>query len=553
MSGKETEARWVTHEVFNQSPPLEDVNLFTGDRALRAAVTNAGGDWADNRLAEYGALAGGELMALGAAANKHVPELKTHDRFGNRIDEVEYHPSYHRLMEAGVKHGLHALPWQEPRDGAHVARAALFYMHAQAEAGTLCPLTMTFAVVPALRADPNIAAEWMPRLLSGDYDPTARPVTEKRGATMGMAMTEKQGGSDVRANTTRARPLGKGGPGAAYELVGHKWFCSAPMSDAFLTLAQTENGLSCFLLPRWRPDGVRNDFHIQRLKDKLGNRSNASAEIEYRGAYAVMLGPEGRGVRTIIEMVHHTRLDCTVGSAGLMRQAVAQALHHARHREAFGKRLADQPLMQNVLADLAVESEAALVMAMRLAQAFDKSGQDAQERLFARVGTAVGKYWSCKRAPALIYEAMECLGGNGYVEESILPRLYREAPVNAIWEGSGNVIALDVLRAFAREPESRDAFIAELERGRGGDARYDAYLDVLAAELGDSQELEYRARRVVEAMAKALQARLLMDGGDADVAEAFLASRLAGGDGEEYGTLPRGLAVGRIIERATPA
>jgi putative acyl-CoA dehydrogenase len=422
----------------------------------------------------------------------------------------------------------------------------------QVEAGHGCPISMTYSAVPALRVQPELAAEWEPRFTSTTYDPRMMPAPGKAGALCGMAMTEKQGGSDVRANTTRARAVAGRGPGAEYELTGHKWFCSAPMCDAFLVLAQAEKGLSCFLLPRWRPDGTRNAFHLQRLKDKLGNRSNASSEVEFAGAWARMVGEEGRGVATIIEMVNHTRLDCVIGSAAGMRQAVAQATHHAAHRAAFGKRLADQPLMRNVLADLCVESEGATAAMMRLARAYDEGTADESQRRFARIATAVIKYWVCKRAPALVAEALECLGGNGYVEESMMPRLYREAPLNSIWEGSGNVICLDVLRAMAHGPEVVDALFEEIARARGADRRLDGFVAVLREDLSHFEDVEVRARRLVERLAVALQASLLVRHGDAAVADAFCASRLAADRGLAFGTLPPGVDFARIVERARP-
>jgi putative acyl-CoA dehydrogenase len=411
---------------------------------------------------------------------------------------------------------------------------------------------MTYASMPTLRHQEEILAEWEPRVLGTEYDGRMVPAAEKSAVLIGMAMTEKQGGSDVRANTTRAVAIDGGGPGGAYEITGHKWFCSAPMCDAFLTLAYTETGLSCFLVPRWRPDGTRNPFFIQRLKDKVGNRSNASSEIEYRGTWARMVGEEGRGVRTIIEMVHHTRLDCVAGSAGLMRQAVAQAVHHANHRSAFGRRLVEQPLMQNVLADLALEAEAATAAMLRLARAYDAGPRDPGEQLFARLATAVVKYWVCKRWPVLAAEALECLGGNGYVEESLLPRNYREAPLNSIWEGSGNVICLDVLRAMARGPEVADAFFAEVGAARGGDRRLDAFVDAVRRELGDFADAELRARRLVERLALALQGSLLVRHAPTAVADAFCASRLAGDRGLAFGTLPAGTDCAAIIERERP-
>jgi putative acyl-CoA dehydrogenase len=541
-----------THEVLNQPPPLEGYDVFATDRVLGEALEREGGGWARDRLHALGMEAGGEAMTWGRLANANPPVLRTHDRFGRRIDEVEFHPAWHELLRLAVHHELHGLPWREPRPGAHVARAALFYLLAQAEAGHGCPISMTYSAVPALRAQPDLAAEWEPRIVSDRYDARVRPASEKAGVLVGMAMTEKQGGSDVRANTTRAHALGRGGPGGEYEITGHKWFCSAPMCDAFLVLAQTERGPSCFLLPRWRPDGSRNRFHLQRLKDKLGNRSNASSEVEFDEAWARLVGEEGRGVPTIIEMVTHTRLDCVIGSASGMRQAVAQATHHAAHRTAFGKRLVEQPLMQNVLADLCVESEAATLTMMRLARAYDEGAHDERQRHFARLATAVSKYWVCKRQPMLVAEALECLGGNGYVEESILPRLYREAPLNGLWEGSGNVICLDVLRAIGRSHEAVDAFFAEIGSAGGADPRLDAFVEMLRRDLADVSAAELRARRLVERLALALQGALVVRHGDPAVAEAFCASRLAGDHGAAFGTLPRGIECTRIIERAMP-
>jgi putative acyl-CoA dehydrogenase len=550
MSGNELRPRHLTHEVLNQPPPLSGYNLFTEDRALSAALRRDGAAWSEERVRALGGIASGEPMTWGVQANTYPPVLRTHDRYGHRIDEVEYHPAWHLLMTLGIAHELHALPWRDPRPGAHVARAALFYIMGQVEAGFGCPISMTYSAVPALRAQPDVAAEWVPRLVSTEYDPRFRPAWEKHGAICGMAMTEKQGGSDVRANSTRARALGKGGPGGEYEITGHKWFCSAPMSDVFLVLAHTERGLSCFLLPRWLPDGSKNRFAIQRLKDKLGNRSNASSEVEFDAAWARMVGEDGRGVPTIIEMVNHTRLDCVIGAAAGIRQAVAQATHHAAHRAAFGKRLVEQPLMQNVLADLCIESEAATITMMRLARAYDESARDPQHHALARLATAVCKYWVCKRAPVLVAEALECLGGSGYVEESLLPRLYREAPLNGIWEGSGNVICLDVLRAMGRAPESVAAFFDEVDGADEPALR--ASIADLRRELGDFADIETRARRLVEKMALVFQASLLVRHGHPAVAAAFCASRLARDAGLALGTLPRGLDFAHIIERARP-
>jgi putative acyl-CoA dehydrogenase len=535
-----------THVVLNQATPLADYDVFSSDRALVEAVDRESAGWARERLVALGKLAGSsEMIDRGDKANKFPPVLRTHDRFGHRIDEIEFHPAWHELMRTAVRHELHALPWREPRPGAHVARAALFLVLTQAEAGFGCPISMTYSAVPALRAQPELAHEWEPRFLSTEYDPRARPAADKSGALCGMAMTEKQGGSDVRANTTRATALGKG----EYALTGHKWFCSAPMCDAFLVLAQAERGLSCFLLPRWRPDGTRNAVYIQRLKDKLGNRSNASSEIELDGAWARLVGEEGRGVATIIEMVSHTRLDCTIGAAAGMRQSVAQAIHHAQNRSAFGKRLVDQPAMQNVLADLALESEAATATMARLARAFDDAQSDSNARRLARLATAICKYWVCKRAAAHAAEALECFGGNGYVEESGMPRLYREAPLNGIWEGSGNVICLDVLRAMSKDPESVELFFAEVDRA--GDSRLAAYAQRLRKELADHGELELRARALVEQLAILWQSSLLIRHAPELVADAFVASRLEGKRGLAFGTLPRGTHCVAIIERAS--
>ena len=540
----------ATHGVNNQPPPLVGYNLFDADPALRESLEREGGSWAQDAVHELGRLAGTEeAIAWGFQANANPPQLHTHDRFGNRIDEVEFHPAWHRLMEVAIGNGLHALPWRDPRPGAHAARAAAFYVWSQVEGGHGCPVSMTYAAIPALRNQPNVAERWEPLMTTLDYDPGLRPPAGKRGVLLGMAMTEKQGGSDVRANTTRAVPAGVDGE---YLLTGHKWFCSAPMCDAFLVLAQAPGGLSCFLLPRVLDDGTRNQFYIQRLKDKLGNRSNASAEIELHGAWAVMVGEEGRGVRTIIDMVNITRLDCVIGSASLMRQAVAQATHHTAHRSAFGRLLSEQPLMVNVLADLAVESEATTVLMMRLAGAVDRATEP-REAAFKRLALAVAKYWTTKRSIAVVAEALECHGGNGYVEESIMPRLYREAPLNSIWEGSGNVNALDVLRAMKREPQSVLAYLDELDEVRGMDPRLDDAVRNLKKLLSDGDDAEARARTVVELMAVALQAALLVRYGDPYVADAFCASRLDSGGGRSFGTLQPSSHLPGIVERHRPA
>src|ERR687887_221061 len=510
----------LTHDVLNQSVPFEDVNLFETDRALQEGLEREGAGWAVDRARDTGAVAGSaEAQEHGRRAERNEPRLITHDRFGHRVDRVELDPSWHWLLRGAVEREIHALPWRDSQPGAHVARAALELLWTHANAGVMCPVSMTYSAVPALRRDPALAAEWEPRLTLPDYE---------RGALCGMAMTEKQGGSDVRANTTRAEPAGDGW----YEITGHKWFCSYPPCDIFLTLAQTPAGLSCFLF-----EGRHPGFQIQRLKDKLGTRSLPSSEVEFKRLPARLVGEEGRGVRTIIEMVNHTRLDCLIGSATGMRRAVAEAVHHARHRMAFGKLLAEQPAMPNVLADLAIEAEAAMAAAMRVARAYDE-----QDTPFRRLATAVMKYWVCKRQSPHAAEALECLGGNGVVEESCMPLIYRDAPLNSIWEGSGNVAALDVLRALAREPEGLPALLAECELASGADARLDEHLSSLKADLAalDPEDAQYRARSIVERLAVALQASLLVRYAPPAVADAFCAGRLTD-HGRVYGTLPKGI------------
>ena len=541
-----------THEVVNVSNELVDYNAYTQDAALVDGVAREGGGWAHEALTAFGQLTGSaETIELGALANRNPPEFDTHDRFGNRVDLVRFHPSYHRLMQTAIEHGLHSSPWTDPRAGAHVARAAHTYLQTQVEAGHGCPITMTFAAIPALRHTPGLAARWEPKITARVYDPRNVPDTQKAGLTIGMAMTEKQGGSDVRANTTRAYPLGAEGPGQAYELVGHKYFVSAPMCDAFLVLAQAPGGLSCFLLPRWRPDGTKNPLQVLRLKRKMGNVSNASSETELRGALAWMVGEEGRGVRTIIDMVAMTRFDCMIGSTAGQRAAVAQALHHCAIRSAFGKVLNQQPLMQNVLADLVLEHEGSLALTLRMARALDHRA-DPHEDLLVRLVTAVGKYWICKRTPHHAYEAMECIGGSGVMEDSPFPRLFRESPVNAIWEGSGNVQCLDVLRAMQKTPAVVEAFFREVGKARGANATLDGWISALKKEFADLSDLEYRARAVVDRMALAIQAALLVQHAPPAVADAFSASRLADGGHRNYGTLPRGVDAAAIIARATP-
>ncbi len=546
--------RFITHVVENQAPPLGDYDAFATDIALQEALEREGGGWARDALAAFGPVAGGEAMALGALANQHRPAFRPCDAFGNRIDEVAFHPSYHRLMQLGVEHGVPNFSWRhEGRPGAHVARAALAYLHMQPEQGNNCPLTMTHACVPTLRQQPALAREWLPRILAPRYDGRAVPADAKPGNTIGMGMTEKQGGSDVRSNTTRAAPVGSPGPGEAYELVGHKFFFSAPMSDAFLVLAQAAGGLSCFLMPRFLPDGARNAIRIQRLKDKLGDWSNASSEVEFTGALAWLVGEEGRGVAAILEMVALTRQDCMIGSAGIMRQALVRAIHHARGRRAFGRRLVEQALMKNVLADLVLESEAAMALTMRVARAIDASPRDPAEAAFARVATAIGKYHVCKRCPPMVNEAQECLGGSGYIEESILPRLYRQAPVNSIWEGSGNIQCLDLLRALRREPATREALLAELAGVAGESRRLDEEARWIERTLDDDGALESRARLLTERTALALEAAALLRSGRQDVAGLFVATRLDGQRGQCFGTLPANAPFDALIERAFPA
>jgi len=536
-----------TFRDANQPPPFEGRNLYLADRALQDAASREGASWAHERLVGWGELLGrAETFALAARANRYPPELRTHDRFGERIDEVGFDPAWHDLMRLAMREGEHCTPWIEPRDGAQVARAVAYLLHAEVENGTQCPLTMTYAAVPVLRrhaaALPPLADLWLPRILEREYDPRSLPVADKASALIGMGMTERQGGSDVRANLTRAERSAD----RSYRLTGHKWFFSAPMCDAHLVLAQTGAGLSCFLLPRLLPDGTRNAVRIVRLKDKLGNRSNASSEVEFDGAHAWLLGEEGRGVPVIIEMVQHTRLDCAIGSAGLVRGAVAQALHHATHRRAFGRRLVEQLLMQNVLADLTLEAEASTALALRLARAFEAAAPES-ERSLARLATPAIKYWVCKRAATVVAEAMEVLGGNGYVEESALPRFYREAPLNSIWEGSGNVMCLDVLRAARRESAAIDALLAEMALACGADARLDRHAAMLAMALRQPDTQERDARRIAGAIAVGLAAALLVRHAPAAIGDAYCASRLDDGYAGALGTLPAGVDLPAIV------
>jgi putative acyl-CoA dehydrogenase len=536
-----------SHDVTNVPPPFAGRNLYASDAALRDAARLYGGDWVEGPLSALGAAAGSEeVLQWGEDANRYPPELRTFDRFGRRIDEVKFHPAYHRLMGLAMEHRIHSIGWTEKRAGRHAAHAAMLAMLTGAEAGVMCPISMTYACVPALRHQPGIAAVWEPQIIGGVYDAPLRPIAGKQGLTIGMAMTEKQGGSDVRANTTRAFPLGPGGPGEDYRLVGHKFFCSAPMCDAFLTLAYTAKGLSCFLVPRIKPDGERNAFHIMRLKDKLGNRSNASSEIEYHDTFAQMIGEEGRGIATIIDMVHHTRLDTMAGSLGIMRRALAEAVHHVSHRRAFQKTLIDQPLMRAVVADLAVDYEAAAALTMRVARAFD--GETEAGRSFARLAVALGKFWIAKRTPHFVYECLECLGGGGYVEESPVARYYREAPLNAIWEGSGNVIALDILRTLQKDPNAIEAYFAELSPARGAHPIFDQSFEDLGRAL-QGGAAEAAARHVADTRALALQAALLLRHASPGVASAFCDLRLAPGRTINYGASVAEIDVSAILTR----
>lgn len=551
MFAREPMTHFSTHDVVNQPCPLKNYNVYNQDQALVEGLHREGAASFDQSAQTLGESAGSEdVIRLGFLANDYPPELKSYDRYGQRIDEIEFHPAYHELMRLGFGAGIQSIAWNNHGPGGHVAHTALIYLMAQVDAGVCCPIAMSYAAVPSLKRQPDVAAEWLPKILSQQYDPRCIPADEKTGCTIGMAMTEKQGGSDVRANTTKATPIASGGPGKAYHLTGHKWFYSAPMSDVFLTLAKTNAGLSCFLVPRWLPEGHRNCFYIQRIKHKLGNQSNASAEMEYHNTWAQLIGSESEGVRTIIDMVHHTRLDASASGAGLMRAALVQAIHHAVHRSAFGKRLIKQPGMKNVLADLALESEAATTLFLRVARTFDDSGANESERLLCRFGTALAKYWINKRAPAFVAEALECHGGAGYIEESIMPRLYREAPLNGIWEGSGTVVCLDILRTLYKERDAIDAYITEIEQARGCDKRLDRYIESVKQLLLSFSFSECDARRITEQLALCLQAALLVRHAPTNTADAFCASRLGANWGYTFGTLPRGLPFSRLIERA---
>jgi putative acyl-CoA dehydrogenase len=540
------------HEVTNQPPPLEPYNLLHTDRALGAALIRENAAWAAGELDALGKTLGApETVRLGFAANINPPLLRAFDRYGHRIDEVEFHPAWHALLSLAVEAGLHSSPWAAPRPGAHVARAAGTFMLAQIESGVYCPIAMTYGAVPALRHAPAAAAEWLPRIFTRQYDPRFCPAAEKTGVLLGMAMTENQGGSDLRTNTTQAEFAGSDGARRLFRLTGQKWFMSAPMCDAFLVLAQSSGGLSCFLVPRWTRDGARNAIHLVRLKDKLGNRSNASSEVEFAGAEGELIGEEGRGIPTIIEMSNYARLDCAIGSAGLIRQAIAQAIHHASYRVAFQKKLIDQPLMANVLADLALESEAATALTMRLARAYDEA--DERALVWRRVMTPAAKFWICKRAPPLAAEAMEVLGGSGYVEECVMPRLYREGPVNSIWEGAGNIMCLDVLRALERMPAAAELLLHEIAESGHADKRLAGAADFLAHRLaGRDWKDESQARAIVRDLVVCMQAALLVRHAPAAIADAFCASRLGNRPGGTFGLLPGGIDHRAIVERAAP-
>jgi putative acyl-CoA dehydrogenase len=536
----------MARPAHNQPPPLVDYNLLRTDRALAQGIEREGAAWALPELARTGAALGTcENFERARLANAYPPVLRTFDAGGERIDRVEFHPAWHELLSGITARGLHSGPWAHPRPGAHVARAGSYFMQAQIESGTLCPTTMTYGSVAAIRTDPDLARQVLPVIYAPVHDPRELPIGEKRGAMVGMGMTEKQGGSDVRTNTTRAERQ----PDGSYRLDGHKWFFSAPQCDAHLVLAQTDHGLSCLFVPRLTADGARNGIHIQRLKDKVGNRSNASSEVEFVAAHGTLLGEDGRGVSTILEMGTYTRLDCVIGSAGMMRRALVQALHHARHRVVFARQLIDQPLMRSVLADLVVESEAATLLALRLARAFE-SEHDEGELAFRRVMTSAAKFWVCKRGPQLAAEAMEVLGGNGYVEEAMLGRIYREMPVNSIWEGSGNIMCLDVLRAFSKSAHTAAAVLAELELARGLDARYDAALAALAGRLTSGELQEADARTLVRDLVLVMQACLLLRSSRADAAETFCESRFTRCWGAVFGDAPAGSRTREILDAA---
>ncbi|CAL1517958.1 acyl-CoA dehydrogenase family protein [Chitinophaga sp. MM2321] len=531
---------------INQVPVIEDYNSFTTHEVLQDAVNAYGGSWINEQATAFGKIMGSHPMQeAGNLANKNLPVLKTHDRFGNRLDVVEFHPAYHEMMEVSIRHQVHSIAWTSNRSGAYLAHSVLAYLKQQIDEGSSCPLTMTFAVVPSLKIVADIAEEWLPLVLSNEYDARHIPYFDKKGVTFGMAMTEPQGGSDVRANLTFAKPMGHG----IYKITGRKWFCSAPMSDAFLILAQTDKGLSCFLVPRFTLEGEKNKLYFQRLKDKLGNKSNASGEVEFHEAWGKIIGDEGRGVANIMEMVRHTRLDCAIGSAATMQRALTEVIHHCNYRSVFGKKLIDQPLMKNVLADLCLESEAATTLAMRLAKGFDDAIFDEEAMHFTRIATAIGKFWNTKRAVLVLGEALECIGGNGYVEESIMPRLYRDVPVNAIWEGSGNIQALDVLRAMHKEPASKEALMNYFRKAKGLDPTLDLHLADLQQLMTNPAAYEFNARIMVEKMALAIQAIELIQIAPPSIAQLFCESRLSEKRNLTWGTLAHENILHEVINR----
>ena len=538
-----------THEVENMPPYMGNQDLWKNDKNLREAVKREGAGWAEKNLSAFGHLMGcTEMFDHAEKANKNPPELKAFDQYGNRINYVDYHPSYHHLLGVAIKNEIPSFAWKHKKQGSQVAHMALTYMFNQVEGGVMCPMSMTYSVIPALKHNPNLEAQWLPKVLSNEYDDRDIPIDQKLGGTIGMFMTEKQGGSDVRANSTRAKPVSSSvGNGSEYLLTGHKYFCSAPMCDAFLVLANTNVGLSCFLVPRWKPNGERNSFFIQRLKDKLGNRSNASSEIELDNTLGTMIGEEGKGIKTILDMVIGNRIYCAVSSASLMRQAVVQVLHHVSHRSAFQKRLIDQPLMRNVVADMILESEAALNLSLRVARAVDNQNSNEDERSFARISTAISKYWVTKRAPYLVFEALECHGGPGYIEESVMPRLYREAPLNSIWEGSGNVMCLDVLRALQRDKNALPALLKELDLAKGANRNFDVSLANLKSNLNSSKGIETEARLITETMACLIQASIFIRTGQEEKISAFCDSRLGPTWSGAFGTLSEGTNFDEII------
>ena len=542
-----------THEVLNMPHHLGDQDLWSQDQALQSWTNAFNGGWAKDRLKTIGKIVGSQnVFDKAEKANKYGPELKVFDKYGMRIDQVEFHPAYHELLNLAVSNEVHNFAWRNKRKGSHVVNSALIYMFCQPEGGIMCPMAMAYSVAPALKGTPEVEKNWMPGILSTTYDMRDIPIDEKKGNLIGMFMTEKQGGSDVRANTTRAKPLGKNhGISQEYLITGHKFFCSAPMCDAFLVLAKTEGyGVSCFLVPRWKPDGTRNSLNIQRMKDKLGNRSNASTEMEFRDTFGIMVGDEGRGIKTIMDMVTGNRIYCAMSSAGIMRQSLVQAIHHVSNRSAFQKRIIQQPLMQNVIADMAIETEAALALGMRVASAIDSSNNNDEENAFARVGTAIAKYWICKRAPSLVYEALECHGGIGYIEDSIMPRLYREVPLNSIWEGPGNIMVLDVLRALNKNPLTAEVVMKEIKIASHLDKRLDSFSKKLEACLSDIGLREVNMRTITQMMAIGLQASLLIQHSTNEVADAFCSSRLESQFNDAFGSLHHSTNFEAIIERA---